>query len=90
MTPPQSQPSPLPPQLYTYGTALAAVLMLAGLFGPPELAPYAVAGLAAVPVAAALWVAASSWRRDRPLALAAFLALLGLVAIFFGRSFFSR
>ncbi|WP_261663674.1 hypothetical protein [Deinococcus sp. Marseille-Q6407] len=76
--------SPLPPQLYAYGTVSAMLLMVAALIWPP-LSPYAVAWMAAIPVVGALWVAVTAWRHDRPLSVAALLAVLGLAAVFFGR-----
>ncbi|MDO4263115.1 MAG: hypothetical protein Q4C67_02850, partial [Deinococcus sp.] len=61
------------------------LLMAAALIWPP-LGPYAVGWMATIPVLAALWVAATAWRADRRLSVAALLAVLGLGAVFFGRS----
>ncbi|ADY25944.1 hypothetical protein Deipr_0788 [Deinococcus proteolyticus MRP] len=84
MSAPASSPSPLPPQLYAYGTTSAMGLMAAALVWPP-LSPYAVGWMAAIPVLSALWVAVTNWRTDRQLSAAALLAVLGLAAVFFGR-----
>ncbi|GHG05615.1 hypothetical protein GCM10017783_17700 [Deinococcus piscis] len=61
------------------------VLMAAALIWPP-LSPYAVGWTASLPVLAALWVAATAWQTDRQISRAALLAVLGLGAVFLGRS----
>ncbi|MFC6617277.1 hypothetical protein [Deinococcus radiophilus] len=73
------------PQLYTWGTLAAGLLMAVTLIWP-ELAGLAVSTLAAVPVLAALWVAVTCWHTDRRLSLAALLAVAGLAAVFLGRN----
>lgn len=76
--------SPLPPQLYAYGTTSATLLMAAAIVWPP-LSSYAIGWMAAIPVLSALWVAVTAWQTDRRLSAAAILAVLGLAAVFFGR-----
>ena len=62
------------------------MLLMAAALLWPALSPYAIGWLTALPVLAALWTATRLWQTDRQLASAALLAVLGLAAVFFGRT----
>ena len=59
--------------------ALALTLLL------PRFALWAVGWVMLVPVLAALWVAVTALKRDRRLSVAALVALVGLVIVFFAK-----
>ncbi len=77
----QSETSMLPAWLYPAGFWTAIVLLSIGVLWP-DFAEIAVTWLALVPVIAALVVVFRVWKTDRPLSLAALIALAGLVAVF--------
>ena len=76
----------LPKWLYPGAFAVVVALLALGLFVPP-IQFIGVLALLLTPVVAALVVVVTHWRNDRPLALAALLALLGLALVFLLRQF---
>jgi hypothetical protein len=84
-----SETAGLPSWLFPAGFWVAVVaLALAVLF--PGLALLAVAWVMLVPVLAALWVAASAWKLDRRLSVAALVALIGLAVVFLAKNWISH
>lgn len=71
----------LPAWLYPLGFWVGVVLLAVGVLFP-RLAAVGVTWVALVPVLAAVWVAATAWKLDRRLSLAALAALAGLAAVF--------
>ena len=79
--PPASETAGLPSWLFPAGFWVAVALLALALL-LPGLSGWAVAWVMLVPVLAALWVAASAWKADRRLSLAALTALLGLAVVY--------
>ena len=80
-TPAPSETAGLPSWLFPAGFWVAVALLAVTLLFP-ALALWAVAWVMVVPVLAAVWVAASAWRRDRRLSVAAVVAVAGLGVVF--------
>lgn len=76
----QTELAGLPAWLYPAGFWVAVALLAAGVLWP-DLAALGVVCVGAVPVLAAVWVALTSWSRDRRLAWAAVCALAGLALV---------
>ncbi|WP_407538179.1 hypothetical protein Q0M94_08740 [Deinococcus radiomollis] len=77
-----SETAGLPSWLFPAGFWVAVVALALTLL-LPKLALWAVGWVMLVPVLAALWVAVSALKRDRRLSVAALVALVGLVIVFF-------
>ena len=76
-----SETAGLPAWLFPAGFWVAVALLALALL-LPDVSGWAVAWVMLVPVLAALWAAASAWKADRRLSLAALTALLGLAVVY--------
>ncbi|GGL04457.1 hypothetical protein [Deinococcus radiotolerans] len=83
---PDTELAGLPAWLYPLGFWVGVALLAVGVL-LPDYAWVGVVWVAAVPVLAALWVAAAGWRTDRRLSGAALLALAGLALVFVVKGF---
>ncbi len=86
MTGHKAEVAGLPAWLYPAGFWVGVAALAVGVLFP-DLSAVGVAWIGAVPVLAAVWVAAAGWKQDRRLSVAALLALAGLVAVFFVKQF---
>ncbi|MGY2894088.1 hypothetical protein [Deinococcus sp. UYEF24] len=74
----------LPSWLFPAGFWIAVVALALTLL-LPRFALWAVGWVMLVPVLAALWVAVAALKTDRRLSVAALVALVGLVIVFFAK-----
>lgn len=75
----------LPNWLYPLGFWLGLFLLAIGLF-VPNLSWLGIIWLGVLPISAALWVAITSWKKDRHLSLSAIATLGGLALVFIVKS----